>query len=110
MDAGRSVLGHAEEYQKLKSELESGGKVINTIYGGEMNKIYEERKALEEQKKKSLQVQEKIKKIIWISGRCGYGKTTFTDSIIKEFKEENKNIKPSSVRVRRRRVFSESDV
>jgi chromosomal replication initiation ATPase DnaA len=33
---------------------------------------------------------EKIKKIMWISGRCGYGKTAFANSIIKEFERENK--------------------
>jgi len=33
---------------------------------------------------------EKIKKIIWISGRCGYGKTAFANSIMKEFERENK--------------------
>ncbi len=35
-------------------------------------------------------MEEKIKKIIWISGRCGYGKTAFANSIIKEFEEKNK--------------------
>ena len=35
-------------------------------------------------------MKEKIKKIIWISGRCGYGKTAFANSIIKEFEEKNK--------------------
>jgi len=35
-------------------------------------------------------MEEKIKKIIWISGRCGYGKTAFADSIIKKFEGENK--------------------
>jgi chromosomal replication initiation ATPase DnaA len=28
--------------------------------------------------------------IFWISGRCGYGKTAFADSIIKEFEGKNK--------------------
>jgi len=28
--------------------------------------------------------------IFWISGRCGYGKTAFADSIIKEFERESK--------------------
>jgi len=32
----------------------------------------------------------KIKKIMWISGRCGYGKTAFANSIIKELERENK--------------------
>ncbi|MCX6759001.1 MAG: DnaA/Hda family protein [Candidatus Nealsonbacteria bacterium] len=35
-------------------------------------------------------MKEKIKKIIWISGGCDYGKTAFVDSIIKEFKNKNK--------------------
>lgn len=35
-------------------------------------------------------MKEKIKKIIWISGRCGYGKTAFANSIIKKFEGENK--------------------
>lgn len=35
-------------------------------------------------------MKEKIKRIIWISGRCGYGKTAFADSIIKKFEEKNK--------------------
>jgi len=34
-------------------------------------------------------MEEKIKKIIWISGKCGYGKTTFANSIIKEFEGKN---------------------
>jgi chromosomal replication initiation ATPase DnaA len=33
-----------------------------------------------------------IKKIMWISGRCGYGKTEFANSIIKELEEKNKKI------------------
>ena len=37
-------------------------------------------------------MKEKIKQIVWISGRCGYGKTAFADSIIKEFEEEDKRI------------------
>jgi chromosomal replication initiation ATPase DnaA len=31
-----------------------------------------------------------MKKIIWISGKCGYGKTTLAKSIIKKFKRKNK--------------------
>jgi len=31
-------------------------------------------------------------KIIWISGKCSYGKTAFADSLIKEFEGENKKI------------------
>ena len=31
------------------------------------------------------------KKIIWISGRCGYGKTAFANSIIKEYEEKGEN-------------------
>ena len=38
-------------------------------------------------------MKEEIKKIIWISGRSGYGKTTFAYSIIKEFEGKNKIIK-----------------
>jgi len=29
-------------------------------------------------------MKEKIKKILWISGRCGYGKTELADSIAQE--------------------------
>lgn len=35
-------------------------------------------------------MKEKIKKIIWISGRCGYGKTSFANSIVKEFERKGK--------------------
>ena len=35
-------------------------------------------------------MEEKNKKIIWISGRCGYGKTEFVNSIIEEFEGRNK--------------------
>lgn len=35
-------------------------------------------------------MKKKIKKIIWISGRCGYGKTALANSIIKELEGENK--------------------
>ena len=33
-----------------------------------------------------------MKKIMWVSGRCGYGKTTFADSIIKKFEGKNQKI------------------
>ena len=35
-------------------------------------------------------MKEKIKKIIWISGRCGYDKTSFANSIVKEFERKGK--------------------
>ena len=37
-------------------------------------------------------MEEKNKKIIWISGRCGYGKTEFANSVIGTFNRINKKI------------------